>query len=79
MGKKSRSAVTSSKRLPVAGISKLYFITKSTLICGSVIVATLGYALYHLFPIGAHRDWIYSLPTTIRVERYVMNDSISYQ
>ena len=76
MGKKPRSAVTNSKRLPAAENS---FITKNTLICSSVIVATLGYALYHLFPIGAHRDWIYGSPTTIRVERYVMNDSISYQ
>ena len=76
MGKKPRSPVTSGKTLPVAGNSK--FITKSALIC-SIVIAILGYALYHSFLIGAHFGWIYGSPTRIEVERYVMNDSISYQ
>ena len=67
----------SSKKFPVAGWSG--FITKSILICSSASVAILGFALYNLFSIGAHLDWIYKSPTMIEVERHVMNDSISYQ
>ena len=80
MGKRTKGTVTNSKKLPVAGSSGS--VTKTIPICSIVIVAVLGCALYHLFSIEAHLDWIYtwpSPPTAIEVERYVLNDSVSYQ
>lgn len=66
----------SGKKGPVTKASNS--ISRNTLLYVSLIVAVLGYALYHLTSIGTHLNWVYN-QSTIEVERYVMNDSISYQ
>lgn len=75
MGRKVKNTATSNRELSVKETSS--YTNKSTVII-SVIVAALAYALYHLFSIGAHLDWIDSPPPAIQVEKYVVNDSISY-
>ena len=77
MGKKSKSVVTNGKKPQLAG--KSTSITRNIPVCVSVMAAVLGYALYHLFSIGAHLDWNNSSLTSVEIERHVMNDSISYQ
>jgi len=77
MGKRSKGTTASGKKASVTETSS--HINKSTVICTSLVVAALAYALFHLFSNGAHLDWIYSSSASIQVERYVMNDSISYQ
>lgn len=77
MGRKVKNTATSNRKLSVNEASSYTY--KSTVIFISVIVAALAYAFYHLFSIGAHLDWIDSPPPAIQVEKYVVNDSISYQ
>lgn len=74
MGKKGRNM--NSRKPLMAGTSNL---SNKILVIASLMVAVSGYALYHLFSIGAHLDWIYNPPIPLQVERYVMNDSISYR
>ena len=81
MGRKAKYATVSNKK---SAVSTSILATSScnntaVVVCASLIVATLAYALYQPFSIGAHLAWVYSSSTPIEVERYVMNNSISYQ
>lgn len=73
MGKKPRprNAVKSKK----STIAEDYSFNKNVLIGVSLIVALLGCALWILFPIGARPDGL----SLKEVERFVMNDSVSYR
>lgn len=76
MGRKAKVVTVSSKR----PLSSITYSNKCVVICASLIIATLAYALYQPFSIGAHLHWIYGQSLTpIEVERYVMNNSISYR
>ena len=73
MGKKSKKTGKSRKQRLTIGASWSIIIVTSV----SIIVAIFAYAFYHFVSIKTHLD--YSLPASIEVERYVMNDSISYR